>query len=116
MNAERFTTPELKDFESKILTAHERCLDIERRLVEELRQSVLAAGGRIRKSSAAIAEIDLLANFAHISALRDYVRPMVEDRCVLEAIAARHPVVECMMENAGEGRFIANDLHLDGQP
>ena len=113
VNAERFTTPELKEFESKILTAHERCLEIERRLVEELRQFVLAASGRIRKSSAAIAEIDLLANFAHISALRNYVRPQIEPGCILEAIGGRHPVVECMMEDAGEGRFVANDLHLD---
>jgi DNA mismatch repair protein MutS len=113
VNAERFTTPELKDFESRILTAHERCLEIERRLVEELRQFVLAASGRIRKSSAAIAEIDLLANFAHISSLRNYVRPQIEASCVLEAVAGRHPVVECMMENAGEGRFVANDLYLD---
>ena len=113
VNAERFTTPELKEFESKILTAHERCLEIERRLVEDLRQFVLAASGRIRKSSAAIAEIDLLANFAHISSLRNYVRPQIESSYILEAVGGRHPVVECMMENAGEGRFVANDLYLD---
>jgi len=113
VNAERFTTPELKDFESRILTAHDRCIDIEKRLAEELRHFVLAAAGRIRKTSAAIAEIDLLANFAHISSLRNYVRPQLEDRNILETIEARHPVVECMMEDAGEGRFIPNDLHLD---
>jgi DNA mismatch repair protein MutS len=113
VNAERFTTPELKEFETKILTAHERCLEIERRLVEELRQFVLAASGRIRRSSSAIAEIDLLANFAHISSLRNYVRPRIEPTCVLEAIGGRHPVVECMMENASEGQFVANDIYLD---
>ncbi|WP_114209698.1 DNA mismatch repair protein MutS [Acidisarcina polymorpha] len=113
VNAERFTTPELKDFESRILTAHERCIEIEKQLAEELRQFVLAAGGRIRKSGAAIAEIDLLTNFAHLAALRNYTRPSIEDRCVLEVIGGRHPVVECMMEDAGEGRFVANDLYLD---
>jgi DNA mismatch repair protein MutS len=113
VNAERFTTPELKEFEGRILTAQERCLEIERQLVEQLRQFVLAASGRIRKTSAAIAEIDLLANFAHIAALRNYVRPRIEQGCVLEAIEARHPVVECMMEDAGEGRFVPNDLFLD---
>ncbi len=113
VNAERFTTPELKDFETRILTAHERCLEIEKRLVEELRVFILTASGRIRKSAAAIAEIDLLADFAHISALRNYVRPSMEDTSVLEMAGARHPVVECMMEEEGEGRFIANDLHLD---
>ncbi len=113
VNAERFTTPELKDFESKILTAHDRCIEIEKRLAEELRQFVLAAAGRIRKSCAAIAEIDLLGDFAHIAALRNYARPRLENRNILEAVGARHPVVECMMEDAGEGRFIPNDLHLD---
>jgi DNA mismatch repair protein MutS len=113
VNAERFTTPELKDFESRILTAHDRCIEIEKRLAEELRRLILAAAGRIRKTSAAIAEIDLLANFAHISSVRNYVRPQLDDRNILEAIEARHPVVECMMEEAGEGRFIPNDLHLD---
>jgi DNA mismatch repair protein MutS len=113
VNAERFTTPELKDFESRILTAHDRCIEIEKRVVEELRQFVLTAAGRIRRTCAAIAEIDLLANFAHIAALRSYVRPQIEEGSVLEVIAGRHPVVECMMEDAGEGRFIPNDLHLD---
>ncbi len=113
VNAERFTTPELKDFESRILTAHERCLEIERRLVEELRQFVLAAAGRIRKTSWAIAEIDLLANFAHVSALKNYTRPLIDESCVLEAAGARHPVVEGMMESGSEGRFVANDLYLD---
>jgi DNA mismatch repair protein MutS len=113
VNAERFTTPELKDFESRILTAHERCIEIEKQVAEELRQFVLGAAGRIRRSSAAIAEIDLLANFAHISAMRSYVRPVIEERCLLEAVGARHPVVEGMMEAGGEGRFIANDLYLD---
>ncbi len=113
VNAERFTTPELKDFETRILTAHDRCIEIEKRLVEELRQFVLAAAGRIRKTSTAIAEIDLLANFAHISSLRNYVRPQLDNRNILEAVAARHAVIECMMEDAGEGRFIPNDLHLD---
>jgi DNA mismatch repair protein MutS len=113
VNAERFTTPELKDFETKILTAHERCIEIEKQMVEELRQFVLSAAGRIRKSSAAIAEIDLLANFAHISSLRNYVRPQLDTNNILEAIGARHPVIECMMEDSGEGRFIANDLYLN---
>ena len=115
VNAERFTTPELKDYETKILTAHERSIEIEKRLFAELRQCVLAASGRIRKTSAVVAEIDLLANFAHMAALRNYARPQIEDYLLLEVIAGRHPVVESMMENAGEGRFIANDLYLDAE-
>ncbi len=113
VNAERFTTPELKEHERKILTAHERCIEIERRIFAELRTSVLQAAGRIRRTSAAVAEVDLLANFAHLAAARRYVRPELTDEPVLEAAAARHPVIEQWMEETREGRFIANDVYLD---
>jgi len=113
VNAERFTTPELKGYEVKILTAHDRSIEIEKRLFAELRRAVLEAAGRIRKSSAAVAEADLLANFAHLAALRRYVRPVIDAEPVMEAAAARHPVIEQWMEETREGRFIANDLYLN---
>jgi len=113
VNAERFTTPELKEYEVKILTAHDRSIEIEKRLFVELRHAVLEAAGRIRKSSAAVAEADLLANFAHLAALRRYVRPVIDETPVIEAVAARHPVIEQWMEETREGRFIANDLYLN---
>ena len=113
VNAERFTTPELKDYETRVLTAHERSIEIEKRIFAELRQLVLAAAGRIRKSSAVVAEVDLLANFAHLAALRNYVRPRLTPDGVLEVVAGRHPVVEQMLESHAEGRFVPNDLYLD---
>jgi DNA mismatch repair protein MutS len=113
VNAERFTTPELKEYERKILTAHDRSIEIERRIFVELRKTVLESSGRIRRSSAAIAEADLLANFAHLAALRRYVRPVIVEEPVIEAAAARHPVIEQWMEETREGRFIANDLYLN---
>ena len=112
VNAERFTTPELKEYEVKILTAHDRCIEIEKRIFGELRRAVLEAAGRIRRASAAVAEADLLTNFAHLASLRRYVRPVLTDELVLEAVAARHPVIEQWMEETREGRFIANDLYL----
>jgi len=112
VNAERFTTPELKDYERKILTAHDRCIEIEKRIFTELRKFVLESAGRIRRSSAAVAEADLLACFAHLAAARRYVRPQLVEEPVLEAVAARHPVIEQWMEETREGRFIANDLYL----
>ena len=113
VNAERFTTPELKEYEVKILTAHDRCIDIEKRIFLELRAKVLQAAGRIRRTSAAVAEADLLTNFAHLASLRRYVRPVLAEEQVLEAVAARHPVIEQWMEETREGRFIANDLYID---
>ena len=112
VNAERFTTPELKEYERKILSAHDRSIEIEKRIFAELRKFVLDGAGRIRRSSAAVAEADLLACFAHLAAARRYVRPQLTDEPVLEAVAARHPVIEHWMEETREGRFIANDLYL----
>jgi DNA mismatch repair protein MutS len=112
VNAERFTTPELKEYERKILTAHDRCIEIEKRIFSELRTSVLQAAGRIKRSAAAVAEADMLADFAHLAAARRYVRPRLEEAPVLEAVAARHPVIEQWMVETREGRFNANDLYL----
>ena len=112
VNAERFTTPELKEYERKILTAHDRSIEIEKRIFAELRSAVLEAAGRIRRSSAAVAEADLLANFAHLAAARRYVRPAIAEEPVVEAVSGRHPVIEQWMEETREGRFIANDLYL----
>ena len=113
VNAERFTTPELKEYERKILTAHDRSIEIEKRIFAELRRTVLEAAGRIRRSSATVAEADLLTNFAHLAVGRRYVRPRLVEDPVLEAVGARHPVIEQWMEETREGRFIANDVYLN---
>jgi DNA mismatch repair protein MutS len=114
VNAERFTTPELKEYERKILSAHERCIEIEKRIFADLRRAVLEASGRIKRASAVVAEADLLANFAYLAAGRRYVRPIIDEAPVIEAVAARHPVIEQWMEETREGRFIANDIYLNG--
>lgn len=115
VNAERFTTPELKDYERKILTAHDRSIEIEKRIFAELRAIVLESAGRIRRSSAAVAEADLLSNFAHLAAGRRYVRPVLAEEPVIEAVAGRHPVIEQWMEETREGRFIPNDIYLNAE-
>jgi DNA mismatch repair protein MutS len=113
VNAERFTTPELKEYEAKILTAQERSGEIERRIFGELRRELLEGATRMRESARRVAEIDLLANFAHLAALRGWNRPQVEVSGVLEFVAARHPVVERRMEESGGGRFVPNSVYLD---
>ncbi|HEY0785176.1 MAG TPA: DNA mismatch repair protein MutS [Acidobacteriaceae bacterium] len=116
VNAERFTTPELKEYEQKILTAHERSLEIEKQLFATLRGQVLAAGSRIRTTSTALAELDLLANFAHVAAERRYVEPSLDlEGSILEVAAGRHPVIEHMMERSGVERFVPNAIYLDDQ-
>ena len=113
VNAERFTTPELKEYETKILTAQERSGEIERRLFAELRRRLLEAAGRIRETARRVAEIDMLACFAHLAALRGWVRPQVEESGALEFVSARHPVVELRLEEAGGGRFVPNSISLE---
>ncbi len=75
VNAERFTTPELKEYEAKVLDAQEKMVEIERRLFAELRSAIAAEARRIRQTALALAEIDVLANFASVAANRNYCRP-----------------------------------------
>jgi len=79
-----------------------------------LRKNVLEAAGRIRRASSVVAEVDLLAGFAHLASVRGYVRPELVDEPILQAVAARHPVIEHWMGESGTGRFIPNSLYLDG--
>jgi DNA mismatch repair protein MutS len=112
VNAERFTTPELKELETKILTAQDRSGEIERRIFAELRRLLLAEAPRLRETARQVAEIDLLAGFAHTAALRGWVQPQVDASGLLELAHARHPVVERRLEEAAAGRFVPNSLHL----
>ncbi|HKT26210.1 MAG TPA: DNA mismatch repair protein MutS, partial [Terriglobales bacterium] len=112
VNAERFTTPELKQYESKVLEAEEKIVEIERRLFTELRVAIAAEAKRIRQTSLAIAEVDVLLALAHIAAERGYTRPGVDDSGVIELVEARHPVVEQQVMSGAE-RFVPNDLLLD---
>ena len=112
VNAERFTTPELKELEVKILTAQERSGEIERRIFAELRRQLLTNAARVREAARHVAEIDLIACFAHLAALRAWVRPTVDVSGVLEFVGGRHPVVERRLEEQGGGRFVPNALSL----
>jgi DNA mismatch repair protein MutS len=119
VNAERFTTPELKEYESKILDAQEKIVEIERRLFAELRSAIAAEAKRIRQTALALAEVDVLGCLAHIAALRNYCRPHfdesenAEDVGDLEIVEGRHPVIELQELAAGSERFVPNDLFLD---
>jgi len=113
VNAERFTTPELKEYESKILDAQEKIVEIERRLFADLRAAIAAEARRIRHTALALAEVDLLAAFAHLAAMRDYCRPQFDESADIEIVAGRHPVIE-QQEFAGSSeRFVPNDLYLN---
>jgi DNA mismatch repair protein MutS len=111
-NAERFTTPELKQYETKILEAQEKIVEIERRIFAELRSAIAGEARRIRQTALALAEVDVLASFAQVAALRNYCRPQLDDSADIEIVGARHPVVE-QQDLASCERFVPNDLYLN---
>jgi DNA mismatch repair protein MutS len=117
VNAERFTTPELKEYESKILDAQEKIVEIERRLFAELRSTIAGEAKRIRQTALALAEVDVLACLAHVAALRNYCRPKFTEKPDesgdLEIVDGRHPVIEQQELAAGSERFVPNDLFLN---
>ena len=110
VNAERYITPELKEFEQKVSGAEERRLELEYRLFCEIRAKVAAAGSRILGSAAAIAMLDLLAALAIGAARHNYTRPRIDDGEEITIIEGRHPVIE---RHLPPGRFVPNDIALD---
>ena len=112
VNAERFTTSELKEYERKVLSAEEKLTELERRLFAEVRDAVVQAATRLRATAAAAAQLDVLTCFAHLAVGRNYTRPEFSDAGELLIQAGRHPVIEKLSEPAGE-RFVPNDLYLN---
>ncbi|UCC51725.1 MAG: DNA mismatch repair protein MutS [Anaerolineaceae bacterium] len=110
-NAERYITPELKEYETLILNAEERILQIERRLFVEVNQRVAEAAGRLLVTATALAQIDVSAALAEVAAANDYVRPVLNNENSLDIRHGRHPVVEHTISShttLGE-RFVPND-------
>ncbi|MGH9569618.1 MAG: DNA mismatch repair protein MutS, partial [Candidatus Angelobacter sp.] len=115
VNAERFTTPELKEYEAKVLDAQEKIVEIERLLFAELRATIAAEARRIRQTSLALAEVDVLASLAFIAQNRAYCRPQLQESEAgeLEIIDGRHPVLELQELTGSTDRFVSNDLYLN---
>lgn len=109
-NAERYYTPELKEWEEKVLGAEEKIVALEQRLFGDLRLGVAAEVPRVQRVAEAVAMTDVLAGLAEAAVRRDYVRPEVDTGFTLEVRGGRHPVVETMMPRE---EFIPNDVHLD---
>ena len=107
---ERYVTPELKEYEEKVLTASERLEVRERTLFEALRTRAGAQVSRLQRAAATVATLDVLASLAEVAEREGYVRPTMTDAFDLEIVAGRHPVVERMMPR---DKFIPNDLSLD---
>jgi DNA mismatch repair protein MutS len=108
--AERFVTPELKQYEAKVLGAEEGIATREAELVDGLRRRVGGAIARVQRTAAALARLDVWAGLADVAQRERYVRPEVSDTFALLLEGSRHPVVERMMPRE---TFIPNDVRLD---
>ena len=105
---ERFITPELKEYEDKVLRADERILERESLLFEELRGRVAAQARRLRETARAVAGLDVLASLAEVAGLYNYVKPRITDGEELVYLEGRHPVMERLLAEP----FVANDLAM----
>jgi DNA mismatch repair protein MutS len=111
VNAERYTTAELKELEGKILEAEDKILTLEREIFEQLRVLTVAQASRIKATAAAIAELDVTVSLADVAAENRYVRPQFSESGELRVVAGRHPVIEKLAERDAQ-RFIANDHYF----
>lgn len=111
-NAERYITPELKNYETKVLTAEDRIAAIENELFAALRLEIAKYANQVLHVAQALARLDCLHGLAEAARLHDYVRPVVENSSLLHITEGRHPVIEAL--NVGE-KFIPNNTILDDQ-
>ncbi|MGH2593978.1 MAG: DNA mismatch repair protein MutS, partial [Anaerolineae bacterium] len=109
-NAERYITPDLKEYETLILNAEERIVEIENRLFKEICAQIASRARALKATAQTIAQIDVASGLAEVAALNAYVRPELIDADEIEIVAGRHPVVE---RTLSETRFVPNDLRLD---
>ncbi len=111
-NAERYITPELKEYEEKVLAAEDRCKELEYELFAELRELVATAAKRLQATAEALAEVDVLASLAELARARNYVRPTMTDQPVLEIAGGRHPVLDI---TEPEGTFVPNGVMCEAR-
>ena len=109
-NAERYITPELKEYEEKVLSADERAKDLEHKLFIELRQLVQKESKILQATATALAELDVLCSLAELASQRDYCRPEMIESPMLDIVDGRHPVLDIIEP---EGTFVPNDAKSD---
>ncbi len=110
-NGERYITPELKEYETRILGAEERALRLESVLLQSLREEILKKSESLQRVSQALASLDVFVGLAEIAERRRYIRPLVDDSDVLMIREGRHPVLEEVLPS---GTLVPNDVELNG--
>ena len=111
VNAERYITPELKEYETRVLNAEEEILAAEREIFADVCQQIGAHQRGLLKQARAIAHLDVFLSLATVAAREGYARPQLTEDTILDIQAGRHPVVEKLLESST--RYVANDSHFD---
>ena len=112
-NAERYITPELKEYEEKVLGAEEKSPALEYELFLKLRDRAMAETTAVATAAESLAALDVLAGLAELAGSRGYVRPTLVDEPVLEIVDGRHPVLD---QTLPPGTFVPNDVELTREP
>ena len=112
-NAERYTTPKLKELEDTILNAQDKLNNLEYEMFCKIRDSIALEINRIQSTAKAIALLDVYASLAYVAEKNHYVKPVINDKGVINIKNGRHPVVEKMLDSAD--MFISNDTYLDNK-
>lgn len=111
-NAERYTTPRLKELEDSILNAEDKLSSLEYDLFCEIREAIAAEMERIQRTARAIAKLDVFASMSYVAERNQYIRPSLNEKGIVDIKGGRHPVVEQMIEH---DMFIENDTYLDNR-
>lgn len=109
-NAERYTTPRLKELEDTILNAEDKLYALEYNLFCEIRDAIAGEIERIQQTAHAVAKLDVFTSLSYVAERNQYVRPALNEKGIIDIKSGRHPVVEKMIKN---DMFIANDTYLD---
>lgn len=109
-NAERFITPELKEMENLVLNAETKINQLEHDIFVAVRDQIEQYISVIQKTSSAIAKLDVICSFAHVSEKLGYVKPVIDDSMEIQILKGRHPVIE---QTISDGLFISNDTYVD---
>jgi DNA mismatch repair protein MutS len=110
-NAERYITPELKEYEEKVLAADERALALELEIFQRLREKVADSARLLQQNARTLSTLDVLSGLAELAAQRSYCQPEILDEPILEIEDGRHPVLDLL---ESQGTFVSNDTHLGG--
>jgi DNA mismatch repair protein MutS len=109
-NATRYFTPQLKEFETVVLTAQETLADLEADVFRRVMSEVAGQAGRLLQAAQIVATLDVLSTLAEVAVQRGYVRPQLDERGAIDITAGRHPTLEAVI---GRGEYVPNDAKLD---